>query len=80
MDTEDAKHVEDTCRFKFFELTLKDYDYLVEQALLNDEYSKLLLMEIKGYTRIKMSQELHVELPTLDVMIKKLKKKIIKCL
>jgi orotate phosphoribosyltransferase-like protein len=48
--------------------------------MLNDEYKKLLEMKIKGYTRTKMALELKVSEPTLDVMIKKLKKKITKIL
>lgn len=60
----------------FFLFTKKDYEYLVEQCMLDEEYSKLLEMKIKGYTRPKMALELGVSEPTLDVMIKKLKEKI----
>ena len=48
--------------------------------MLNDEYKKLFEMKIKGYSRTKMSMELNVSSSTLDVMIKKLKKKIMKIL
>lgn len=64
----------------FFLFTKDDYDYIVEQCMLDDEYSKLLEMKIKGYTRTKMAMELGVSEPTLDVMIQKLKKKIKKIL
>ena len=64
----------------FFLFTKKDYEYLVEQCMLDEEYSKLLEMKIKGYTRTKMALELGVSEPTLDIMIKKLKKKIKKIL
>ena len=64
----------------FFLFTKKDYEYLVEQCMLDEEYSKLLEMKIKGYTRPKMAMELGVSEPTLDVMIQKLKKKIKKIL
>ena len=64
----------------FFQFTKKDYDYLVEQCMLDEEYSKLLEMKIKGYTRTKMALQLGVSEPTLDVMIQKLKKKIKKIL
>ena len=37
-------------------------------------------MKIKGYSRVKMAMELNVSEPTLDVMIRKLKKKIRKIL
>ena len=46
----------------------------------NEEYCKLLEMKIKGYTRTKMAMQLGVSEPTLDIMIKKLKKKIRKIL
>lgn len=60
----------------FFEFNKKDYEYFVEQCMLDEEYAKLLEMKIKGYTRTKMALELNVSEPTLDVMIKKLKNKI----
>ena len=65
---------------KFFEFTKKDYEYIVEECMLSDEYKKLLEYEIKGYTRTKIAMQLNVSEPTLDVMIKRLKKKIKKIL
>lgn len=64
----------------FFFFTKKDYDYLVEQCMLDEDYSKLLEMEIKGYSRTKMAMELLVSESKLDTMIKNLKKKIKKIL
>ena len=64
----------------FFLFTKKDYDYRVEECMLDDEYSKLLSMKIKGFNRTKMAMELGVSEATLDVMIQKLKKKIKKIL
>lgn len=64
----------------FFEFNKKDYEYIVEQCMLDEEYSKLLEMKIKGYSRTKMAMQLNVSEPTLDVMIQKLKKKIRKIL
>lgn len=64
----------------FFEFTKTDYDYLVKECMLDEEYSKLLEMKIKGYSRPKMAIELNVSEATLDVMIQKLKKKIKKIL
>ena len=61
-----------------FEFTKTEYDKICEECMLNDEYKKLLEMKIKGYSRPKMAMELNVSEPTLDVMIKKLKKKIMK--
>lgn len=63
-----------------FEFTKQEYLKICEEAMLNDEYCKLLEMKIKGYTRTKMALELGVSEPTLDIMIKKLKKKITKIL
>lgn len=64
----------------FFEFTKTDYDYLVKECMLDEEYQKLLEMKIKGYSRPKMAMKLNVSEPTLDVMIQKLKKKIKKIL
>lgn len=64
----------------FFEFTKVDFDYIVEQCMLNEEYAKLLELEIKGYSRQKIADELHVSIDTLDKMIAKLKKKIKKIL
>lgn len=63
-----------------FELTKTDFLKICEEAMLNEEYCKLLEMKIKGCTRSKMSMELNVSEATLDVMIRKLKKKIKKIL
>ena len=63
-----------------FLFTKKDYEYIVEQCMLDEEYSKLLEMKIKGYSRTKMAMELNVSESTLDFMIQKLKKKIMKIL
>jgi len=63
-----------------FDLTKTEYNRICDELMLNDEYKKLLEMKIKGYTRTKMAFELNVSEATLDIMIKKLKKKIIKIL
>lgn len=44
--------------------------------MLDEEYQKLLEYKIKGYSRTKMALKLGVSESTLDIMIKKLKKKI----
>lgn len=64
----------------FFLFTKKDYDYFVEECMLNAEYSKLLDMEIKKYSRTKMAEELGMSVDNLDKMISNLKKKIKKVL
>lgn len=63
-----------------FEFTKADYIKICDEYMLNEEYCKLLEMKIKGYSRTKMAMELNVSEPTLDIMIKKLKKKIRKIL
>ena len=37
---------------KFFEFTKTDYDYIVKECMLNEEYQRLLEYKIKGYSRI----------------------------
>ena len=59
-----------------FEFTKTEYEHICDECMLNDEYKKLLEMKIKGYTRVKMVDELCVSTDTLDKMIHKLKKKI----
>ena len=59
-----------------FEFTRTEYEQICQECMLNEEYKKLFEMKIKGYSRVKMAMELNVSESTLDVMIKKLKKKI----
>lgn len=63
-----------------FELSKSEYIKICDEAMLNEEYCKLLEMKIKGFTRPKMAMELSVSEATLDIMIRKLKKKIKKIL
>jgi len=65
---------------QFFEFNKTDYERLVEECMLDEEYSKLLEYKIKGYSIVKMSQLLGVSEATISVMVKKLKKKIRKSL
>ena len=79
MDISVVNHVEDLCKvifMKFFELNKTDYDNIVNECMLDEEYQKLLEYKIKGYSIIKMSQLLGVSEATISVMVKKLKKKI----
>lgn len=63
-----------------FEFTKTEYEMICSECMLNEEYQKLLEMKIKGYSRPKMAMELNISESTLDIMIKKLKKKIKKIL
>ena len=65
---------------KFFEFTKSDYDYIVKECMLDEEYQRLLEYKIKGYSRVKIAMELNVSEYTVDKMTQKLKKKIIKIL
>lgn len=76
MDTDVASHVVDICNMNFFEFTKNDYERICEDAMLDEEYKKLLECKIKGYTIVKIADELHCSQARVNVMIKKLKKKI----
>lgn len=60
----------------FFLFTKKDYEYLVQECMLDEEYSKLLEMKIKGYSITKISMELNMSESTINRKLNKLKKKI----
>ena len=60
----------------FFEFTKNDFEFLVRECMLDDEYKKLLEYKIKGYSIVKMAQLLNVSEATISVMVSKLKKKI----
>lgn len=60
----------------FFNFTKTEFENICDEAMLNEEYTKLFEMKIKEYSRPKMADELGVSIDTLDDMIAKLKKKI----
>ena len=60
----------------FFEFTKSDYEKICEECMLDDEYKKLLEYKIKGYSIVKMADELNCSQARISVMVKKLKKKI----
>lgn len=59
-----------------FEFTRTEYEKICQECMLNEEYKKLFEMKIMGYSRTKMAMELNISESALDIMIKKLKKKI----
>jgi len=59
-----------------FEFTRTEFEEISKECMLNEEYKRLFEMKIMGYTRTKMAMELNVSEAVLDVMIKKIKKKI----
>lgn len=76
MDKDDANLVEDLCDMNFFEFTKKDYERICDECMLDEEYKKLLEYKIKGYSIIKMADELNCSQARISVMVNKLKKKI----
>lgn len=65
---------------KYFEFTKSDYDFIVKECMLDEEYQKLLEYKIKGYSRVKIALKMNVTEYTIDKMLQKLKKKITKIL
>lgn len=61
---------------KYFELTKKDYNYIVEQCMLDTPYKELLEYKIKGYTMVKIADLLHTSTSNVSALTKKLNKKI----
>ena len=61
---------------KFFEFTRKDYEYIVEECMLDEDYQRLLEYKIKGYSIVKIAQLLVCSEAKVNVMVKKLKDKI----
>ena len=64
----------------FFELNLADYEYLVKECMLDEEFAKLLELKIKGRSNVQISMEMGYGERTVSRKVKKLEKKIIKVL
>lgn len=60
----------------FFEFTKQDYNRIVEECMLDEDYSKLLEYKIKGYSIVKIADLLMCSEAKVSVMTKNLKKKI----
>lgn len=60
----------------FFEFNKSDYERICEECMLDEEYKKLLEYKIKGYSIVKMADELNCSQARVSVMVNKLKKKI----
>lgn len=60
----------------FFEFTKTDYDHIIKECMLDEEYQKLLEYKIKGYSIIKIAELLNCSEARVSVMTSKLKKKI----
>lgn len=62
-----------------FDFSKKEYEFILEEAMLkNDErqLDKILEMKIKGYSRVKIADELNISIELVDKRVKILKKKI----
>lgn len=62
----------------FFEFTKSDYERIVDECMLDEEYSKLLEYKIRGYSIVKIATLLNCSEARVSKMIKKLKDKITK--
>ena len=60
----------------FFEFTRSDYEIICNECMLDDDYKKLLEYKIKGYSIVKIADELHVSTSKVSTMVKNLKEKI----
>ena len=63
-----------------FEFTKKEFQEIVEKAMLNEELTKIFEMKIKDYSITKMAIELNTSESTINRRIKELKRKIMKVL
>lgn len=64
----------------FFDFTKDDYEYFVDQLMLDSPYKELLEYKIKGYSMVKIADLLHTSTANVSVLTEKLKKKIKKIL
>jgi DNA-binding NarL/FixJ family response regulator len=58
------------------EFTRKEFEYLKENLMLNDEMAQILEMKIKGESITKMALELNTSESTISRRISELKRKI----
>ena len=63
-----------------FEYIKKEFDNIVEKAMLNEELTKIFEMRIKDYSITKIALELNLSERTINRRIKELRKKIMKVL
>lgn len=60
----------------FFEFNKADYDRIIKECMLDEEYQKLLEYKIKGYSIVRIADLLNCSEARVSVMTSKLKKKI----
>ena len=62
------------------ELNKSEYDYLVEELMLNDLEAKILKMRIQNKSIVEMSMKNNISTSSVSKIIKKIKRKIIRLL
>ena len=62
------------------ELNKKEYEYLVDELLLNELEAKILKMKIQDKSIVEMSMENNISTASVSRIIKKIKNKIIRLL
>lgn len=70
----------DDLNIDFFEFTKSDYDYFVDEGMLDSPYKELLEYKIRGYTIVKIAELLNTCTSNVSILTKDLKKKIKKML
>lgn len=59
-----------------FNFTKEEFNFICEEAMLNDELIKILEMKIKNYSITKIAIELNMSESSINRRIKELKRKI----
>lgn len=65
---------------KLKELNKREYDYLVDELMLNELEAKILKMKIQNKSIVEMSMENNISTATVSRIIKRIKNKIIRLL
>lgn len=65
---------------KLKELNKREYDYLVDELMLNELEAKILKMKIQNKSIVEMSMENNISTATVSRIIKRIKNKIARML
>lgn len=65
---------------KLKELNKREYDYLVDELMLNELEAKILKMKIQNKSIVEMSMENNISTATVSRIVKRIKNKIIRLL
>ena len=61
-----------------FDFTRAEYEKIKYDAMLNDEFAKILELKIKGYSIVQIAMEMNLSESTVKNRIKELKEKVFK--